>query len=257
MAGRPAPFRALGRLAPVPEGGARPMLQPPSGRAPPPSAGKSNARPTRGHRAAFLLAEQATDPQVALRVRVDALVMASAWVATRSPPLPPCLPPCHDVATLCRAKLPVSAAVNRPIRSATGVHCSARRLRLFIATALWRTTPCPHRERQNLVGWMWSPTTPTASASTARAIQAQPQSRSRRAKCAPATSRPGAGPGRRRPGRPPHRRAARGWRVGRGLLDRPDGGCIHQASPTTRRRADATGAELPAGLLTPPGRQGL
>ena len=42
-----------------------------------------------------------------------------------SPHLPPCLPPDHDVATQHRAKLPVIAAVNGPIMSATGVHCSA------------------------------------------------------------------------------------------------------------------------------------
>ena len=42
------------------------------------------------------------------------------------PHLPPYLPPHHDVEALQQAKLPVSVAVNGPIGSATGVHCSAR-----------------------------------------------------------------------------------------------------------------------------------
>jgi hypothetical protein len=57
--------------------------------------------------------------------RVDALVMAFAGSPPRFPHLPPRLPPPHDVEALDRAKLPVSAAVDRTSRSATGVHCSA------------------------------------------------------------------------------------------------------------------------------------
>jgi hypothetical protein len=45
------------------------------------------------------------------------------------------------------------------------------------APARGEPTPCPLSELQNRVGWMWSPTTPTAVASTARATQAQPRRR--------------------------------------------------------------------------------
>jgi hypothetical protein len=53
------------------------------------------------------------------------LLMAFPGSPPRLPHLPPYLPPHHDVATLHQAKQPVSAAANGPIRSATGVHCSA------------------------------------------------------------------------------------------------------------------------------------
>jgi hypothetical protein len=59
------------------------------------------------------------------RGRVDGLLMAFPGSPRRLPHLPPYLPPHHDVATLQQAKLPVSAPFNGPIRSATGVHCSA------------------------------------------------------------------------------------------------------------------------------------
>jgi hypothetical protein len=58
--------------------------------------------------------------------------MAFAWVAISAATSPPL----HDVATLDWAKLPVRAAVDRPIRSATGVHCSA--IRLTRSTAVSR-----------------------------------------------------------------------------------------------------------------------
>jgi hypothetical protein len=96
---------------------------------------------------------------------------------------------------LHRAKLPVSAAVNRSIRSATGVHCSAGGLRPIIRyRSLVNLPTCPLHDPQNLVGWMWSPTTPTAGASTAQATQAQPRRRARSARCGPLTSAPWRGP---------------------------------------------------------------
>jgi hypothetical protein len=62
-----------------------------------------------------------TTRRLPFAVRADALVMAFAG----SPPRLPHLPPYHDVEALHRAKLPVRAAVDPTIRSATGVHCSA------------------------------------------------------------------------------------------------------------------------------------
>ena len=50
----------------------------------------------------------------------------------RYPTLYPILYPGHDLEALYLANLPVNAAVERPIRSATGVHCSALALRLIV-----------------------------------------------------------------------------------------------------------------------------
>jgi len=73
----------------------------------------------------------------------------SRVVAMRgSPSLPPHLPPSHDVATMDWAKPPVRSAVDRPSRSATGVHCSASGwpylLCRLVARAGWMRRPSLH-----------------------------------------------------------------------------------------------------------------
>jgi hypothetical protein len=64
----------------------------------------------------------------------------SERLPTQRPILYPTQYPGHELEALHRAKLPVRAAVDRSIRSATGVHCSACGPRRITATALSGTT---------------------------------------------------------------------------------------------------------------------